>query len=297
MRRLLIIGCGDVGLRLAGLLAPKYRPRALSSSPARFPLLRAHGVVPVAGNLDELRSLRRLGGLAADVVHLAPPPGAGDHDTRTRHLLAALARRRMLPHRLVYISTTGVYGDCGGAQVDESRGLHPESDRARRRADAERRVRAWGARLGVRVSILRVPGIYAADRLPLARLRAGTAALRPEDDAWTNHVHADDLARIVAAALVRGRAGRTYNACDDSDLKMGEYFDAVADAFGLPRPPRVSRGEAQGAISPAMLSFMRESRRIGNRRMKRELRIALRYPTVRDGIAAALTARGGTGPL
>jgi nucleoside-diphosphate-sugar epimerase len=135
------------------------------------------------------------------------------------------------------------------------------------------------------VVILRVPGIYAADRLPLQRLRAGTPALAAPEDPYTNHIHADDLARVAVAALMRGRGQRTYNASDDSALRMGEYFDLVADRLGLPRPPRVSRQGAGAHIPEVLLSFMRESRRLANTRLRRELRVRLRYPTVAEGLA------------
>jgi len=286
MRRLLIVGCGDVGLRMAPALAGRYRVYALMHSQERLGLLRSHGLITVAGDLDVAESLERLSGLAHDVVHLAPPPAAGDRDTRTTNLIRALARGGRLPQRFVYISTSGVYGDCRGEWVTETRRLLPGNARARRRADAERQLRAWGKANGVSVVILRVPGIYAADRLPLQRLASGTPALAREEDPYTNHIHADDLARIVIAALTRGGAGRAYNANDDSGMKMGEYFDLVAERFGLPLPPRVSFREAQSAIPETLLSFMRESRRLANGRLKRELRVRLRYPTVADALAA-----------
>ena len=286
----MIIGCGDVGLRLARVLKGRRRIYALTRSHDRFALLRAEGVMPVPGDLDYPQSLARIGGLAHDVVHLAPPPSSGISDSRTANLITALAKGGSLPQRLVYISTSGVYGDCGGAIIDETRRTHPASDRARRRTDAERQVRQWGVVTGVHVSILRVPGIYSAGRLPLARLRAGTPALLPERDPYTNHIHADDLARIVVAALARGRGGRAYNASDDSGMRMGEYFDLVANAFDLPRPPRVSWETAQAQLPEEQLSFMRESRRLANGRLKKELRVRLRYPSVRQGVSAARQA-------
>jgi nucleoside-diphosphate-sugar epimerase len=272
------------------LLNARCRIYALSHSPQRFAALRALGIIPLRGDLDRPQTLDAIAGLAHDVVHFAPPPDRGVNDTRTAHLIAALAKGRSVPQQLVYISTSGVYGDCNGELVAETRPPRPQTERARRRADAERRLREWGARAGVRVVILRVPGIYAADRLPLARLRKGTPALRPEEDAYVNHVHADDLARIVVAALHRGHPNRMYNAADDAPQKMGDYFDLVADGFGLPRPPRITRAEAERVIAPNLLSFMRESRRLANHRIKRELRARLRFPTVRDGIAAARAA-------
>lgn len=287
MRRLLIIGCGDVALRMLTLVRGRYVLYALARDRDRFPRLRALGLKPIWGDLDRPGSLAALAGLAHDVVHFAPPPRSGVHDTRTAHLIAALAKAKSLPQHLVYLSTSGVYGDCAGELVAETRPLRPQSERAQRRADAEARLRAWGARSGVRVTIVRVPGIYAADRLPLERLRRGTPAISFEEDAFVNHVHADDLARIVVAALHRGQPNRSYNAADDAPQRMGDYFDSVADGFGLPRPPRIPRDEAQRILPRELYSFMRESRRLVNARMKRELRIELRYPSVHAGIAAA----------
>lgn len=291
MRRLLIIGCGDVALRMLPLVRGRWRIYALTRAAERLAGLRALGVIPVRGDLDRPDTLATIAGLAHDVVHFAPPPDHGVRDTRTAHLVAALAKGGSLPQHLVYISTSGVYGDCGGGAVVETTPTRPQTARARRRADAERNLRSWGARSGVRVTILRAPGIYAADRLPIARLARGTPALRPEDDAYVNHVHADDLARMVVAALHRGHANRAYNAADDAPQKMGDYFDLVADSFGLPRPPRIAREQAAERIPGSLLTFMNESRRLVNRRIKQELRLRLRYPSVADGIAAAAAAR------
>ncbi len=283
MLRILIIGCGDVGLRIARQLRGRARLYALSRSPGRRAELRAAGVTPVPGDLDDAASLGRLAGLADAVLHLAPPPAEGAADPRTRRLLAALGRGS-LPRGLVYISTSGVYGDCAGDLVPETTPARPRSARARRRLDAERRLRAWAARSGARLAILRAPGIYAAGRMPGERVRRGLPALRPEEDIHTNHIHAGDLARLVLAALFRGRPGRLYNAVDDSGLKMGDWFDLVADRLGLPRPPRLSRAEVEAAVTPAMRTFLAESRRLENRRIKRELRFRFRYPTVREGL-------------
>lgn len=248
--------------------------------------LAALGVTQIVGDLDNPASLRRLAGLAHAVLHSAPPPEQGTTDPRTHRLIAVL-RRTSLPRRLVYISTTGVYGDCGGDRVDETRALRPQTARARRRVDAESALRRFGADTACRVAILRAPGIYATDRLPLERLRRGLPVFRPEDDPHTNHIHADDLARASIAALARGRPGRCYNACDDSQLAMGAWYDKLADAFGLPRPPRLDRSEVEAKVPATVLSFMKESRRLDNARLKRELKLRLRYPTVDAGIAAA----------
>lgn len=291
MRRLLIIGCGDVAMRMLPHVRDRYRIYALSHSPERFPRLRELGVVPLLGDLDDAATLAPLAGLATDVVHSAPPQSRGLRDWRTARLIAALAKGKSLPQQLVYISTSGVYGDCAGELVAETRPLHPRTERALRRVDAERQLRVWGARTGVRVAILRAPGIYAADRLPVERLAKGTPALRDADDAYVNHVHAEDLARMVVAALHRASPNRSYNAVDDAPQKMGEYFDLVADTHGMSRPPRITRAEAERVIPAPLLSFMNESRRLTNRRIKEELRYRLRYATVREGIAAALADR------
>ena len=290
--RLLVVGCGDVGLRLVRTLPARMRVVALTSDPARVPALRAAGVTPLVGNLDDPASLARLSGLAERVIHLAPPAseaeGAWWRDRRTAALLRAL-RRRAAPHTLVYASTTGVYGDCGGARVSESRPVDPRTPRAQRRADAERQVRFFGRSTGARVAIVRIPGIYAPDRAggtPRDRLVKGTPVLAPEDDVYTNHIHADDLARVLMAAAWRGRPQRVYNASDDTQLKMGDYFDLAADLYGLPRPPRIARSAAREQLPLVLLSFMSESRRLDNTRLKRELRVRLRHPTVHTGLAA-----------
>lgn len=279
--RLLIVGCGDVGMRLLPLLGRRFRVFALTSQPERCAALRAAGAIPVLGDLDRPASLARLRGLAPWVLHLAPPQPEGDTDRRTRRLIAALGGVK----RMVYVSTSGVYGDCGGALVQEHRPVAPRNARARRRVDAERVLRAWAVSAGASLSILRVPGIYADDRLPLRRIEQGVPALRAEDDVYTSHVHADDLARIVLAALLHGRPGRVVHAVDATRMKMADYFDAVADAFRLPRPPRLARAELAGAVSPMLLSFMSESRRLDDTRLQCELRVRLRHPDVASTLA------------
>ena len=289
--RVLIVGCGDVGMRAAGQLLPRCRVLALTSQQDKVAAFREAGIVPLVGNLDQSASLGRLAGLATRVLHLAPPPGAGATDPRTARLLAALSRRGGL-RSFIYGSTTGVYGDAQGALFDETRAVAPATDRGRRRVHAESLVRWWGRRQvmqsGTRVGILRIPGIYALDREggdPRERVRKGSPLLRREDDVYTNHIHADDLARACVAALWRGLPGRVVHACDDTDMQMGDYFDWVADYFGLPRSPRLSKAEAAASLSPMQLSFMSESRRLLNQRLKAELRVRLRYPSIQIGLA------------
>ncbi len=284
MKRILIIGSGDIARRTIPQLSERHRVYALTRNPVYCENLRKLGAVPVMGDLDDRASLARIAGLADAVLHFAPPSPAKDTDIRTRNLLSVLSQGCM-PERLVYISTSGVYGNCKGEWVSETRSLHAQSARGKLRIDAEQQIRDWAKRCGVNASILRVPGIYAADRLPIERLKLRTPCIVDDDDSYTNHIHADDLASIAMAALHRASSCRIYHASDDSQLKMGEYFDAVADAYHLPRAPRLSRAEVQHAVSPMMYSFMNESRRLDNSRMKRELKVRLRYPTVADFLA------------
>ncbi|SCC92684.1 putative nucleoside-diphosphate-sugar epimerase [Thiomonas sp. X19] len=288
---LLIVGCGDIGLRLAALAQPRFRVIALTSSPERMQTLRQAGIVPLLGNLDDADSLWRLAGLAHWVAMLAPPPAAGVDDARSARLVAVL-RRGMIgagpgrPLRVVYASTSGVYGDCAGAEVTETRPPHPQTGRARRRIAAEAHWRRLGRARHVRLGILRIPGIYdSRHRSPARRLRQGLPALRAEDDVYTSHIHADDLARITLLALFRSAPNRVYHASDSSRIKMGDYLDLAARLYGLPAPARVAREQAQASgLSPMALSFMAESRLLDNTRLLGELGVVLRYPDVELGL-------------
>jgi nucleoside-diphosphate-sugar epimerase len=294
--RLLIVGCGDVGLRVASAVKRRVQVLALTSSPERCALLREHGVTPLIGDLDRPASLARLAGLATRVVHLAPPRATEQplwwRDFRTQALLRTI-RLRSPPLSLVYGSTSGVYGDCAGDLVGETRAVNPGTPRAHRRVDAERSIRHFGRVTSVRSSVLRIPGIYAADRAggPRERLLRGLPVLDQAQDVYTSHIQADDLAGIILAALWRGRPQRIYNVSDDTRLKMGDYFDLAADLYGLPRPRRISRAAAGAELSAASLSFMGESRRLENGRMKLELRSWLHHSDVQTGLRAPIKAK------
>ena len=275
---LLIVGCGDIGRRLLPSLTRVFKVFALTSQPDKAQELRLAGAIPIIGNLDQKTTLKRLANLASIVVHLAPPSTQGPLDLRTKSLLSILSQAGRV-RRFVYISTSGVYGDCQGAWVSEATPPNPTSERGQRRLHAENQIRAWAIQAGVNASILRVPGIYAGNRLPIDRLKAGTPALKDDEDVYTNHIHADDLAKLIELAIFRAKPQRVINASDRSHLKMGEYFDLVAKYAQLPMPPRVSREQLGGQVSPMMLSFMQESRRLTNSRIA-ELGCILRYPTV-----------------
>ncbi len=265
----MIVGFGDIARRAAARLPAGVDVRAIG---------RRSGT-----DLDRPETLAGLAGWADAVLHCAPPPSEGEFDPRTANLLTALDGG-ILPRRVIYLSTSGVYGDCKGELVDERRPVRPQTARAHRRVDAERRLSEWAGARGPALIILRVPGIYAADRLPVERLRKGMPALRDEDDVYTNHIHADDLAAAACRALDEDVPGGVYNVSDDTRMKVGEWLDLVADRTGLPRPRRVSRAEAEALVPPALLSFMSESRRLDNRRMKQGLGVRLRYPTVHAGV-------------
>lgn len=276
-------------MRLLQTHAPQARWFALTSSASRVASLRTAGATPLLGNLDRAAQLQRLAGLAQHVVYLAPPASEGWTDPRVRAFTTALRRRGDAPRTAVYASTSGVYGDCQGEWVSETRPLAPHTARAHRRVQAEYAMRFWARSSGVRASILRIPGIYAPDReggTPRARLEKATPVLQAQDDVYTNHIHADDLARACWRALWLGKPLRVYNVSDQSGLKMGDYFDLAADVYGLPRPPRVSRASARDQLPVMLLSFMEESRRLDATRMDKELRLRLRYPTVHSGLKA-----------
>jgi nucleoside-diphosphate-sugar epimerase len=294
MMPLFIIGCGDVGRRVARLeVAEGNAVAALVRSAASAERVRALGVSAVHGDLDVPESLAGLPAAGAGVYYFAPPPAAGREDPRMRNCLKAIAGAAR-PARLVLISTSGVYGDCRGAWVTEDRPPHPDSDRAWRRLDAERRLLAFGAASAVPVVILRVPGIYGPGRLPIDRLAAGEPLLREDESPWSNRVHIDDLAEVCRAAMRRGRDGAVYNVSDGHPTTMTDYFNRVADALRLPRPPQISRAEIGSRLSAGMQSYLAESKRLDNRRMREELGIEPAYPDLARGLASCV-AGAGTG--
>jgi nucleoside-diphosphate-sugar epimerase len=292
-REVLIIGCGYIGARVAALeMAEGAHVRALARSHEAAARLSALGIRPVAGDLDRPESLRDLSVANAELYYFAPPPSHGSTDSRMEAFSAAVLPPG-LPKRAVLISTTGVYGDCHGEWVTEERPPNPQAERARRRYAAEQTLRRFGEIHGIPVVILRVAGIYGPGRLPEERLRAREPVLREAESPWSNRIHADDLARACVAAMRRGRAGAVYNATDGHPTTMTDFFNRAADALGLPRPEQLSMSEARGRLSAGMLSYLAESKRLDNRRLREELGVEILYPDLASGLAASV----GHGPF
>jgi nucleoside-diphosphate-sugar epimerase len=282
----LIIGCGDVGRRVAALLqSARHSPTCIVRSRASRDILLAAGFDARCIDLDA--AVAGLDGVAGftEIYYFAPPPPAGETDPRMAGFLRG-QRSDAPPRRIVYISTSAVYGDCQGAWISEDQPLNPATGRGRRRLDAERQLMAWCGENGCEWTLLRVPGIYGPGKLPLARLRQGLPVLREADAPYTNRIHVDDLAAICVAAMSSPHSNTVYNVSDGHPSNMTDYFFRVADAAGLPRPPEVSREEAQRVLSPGMLSFLNDSRRMDNSRLLRELGISLQYPDLDAGLAS-----------
>ena len=282
-RNIVIAGCGYVGSRLAQALGLST-VTALVRSEESASRLEAGGIRALRCDLDRPAETA-LPTEGTEIYYLVPPPPQGTEDTRLRHFLQELEQSGQ-PRRLVYLGTTGVYGDCKGEWVDETRPLRPKADRALRRADAERQLLRWQKEQGRELVLLRVAGIYGPGKLPLQRLRARKPMIPPEQAPWTNRIHVDDLVQVLIAAMTRGRNGGIYNASDGHPGNMADYFNAVADAADLPRPPLIALYEDGGRLSAGLRSYLAESRRIDNRRMLEELGVVLRHPTLESGLAA-----------
>ena len=284
LQKVLIVGCGDMGRRVARLVQEDNgQVTAIVRSDARRDALQQIGIRTLTGNLDEPSSLTNLPAKDATVFYFAPPPGGGFADPRVRAFCDAITPGAE-PAKIVYMSTSGVYGDCGDSEVTEETPPAPQTARGKRRLDAESSFLEWGRAHNVPVVILRVTGIYGPGRFPVTQLASGQPVLREEEATITNRIHADDLARICLAAAERGDAGEIFNISDGHPGTMTEYFNAVADALGYPRPRQVTREEARDVMSPLMLSYVSESRRMSNAKMLSRLGVKLLYPTLADGM-------------
>jgi nucleoside-diphosphate-sugar epimerase len=287
MRSVSIVGCGYTGLRLAGRWRARgAQVRGFATRAASLAAIAASGAAPVALDLDAELGVD-LADLAGEFVYYAVPPApAGDADVRLERFLAALAGA---PARFIYLSTTGVYGDHGGQPVDEETAPAPATARARRRLAAETSLRLWAERRGVSWCILRVPGIYGPGRMPLERLRNREPAITPAEATPSNRIHVEDLVTACVAAAASERAHRRIvNVTDGSDDSLTAYLQRVARIAQLPEPPLISRAEAQRSFSPMSWSFLAESRRVGNRRLREELGVTLEFADLDAGIRASL---------
>ena len=279
MEKLLIVGCGAVGRRVAALALAQGMSVCTCNRGEAQPV---PGAQHSAGNLDEPDTLRGLPTRGAGVIYLAPPPGGGIEDTRMRAFLFSIAVGDE-PEKVVYISTSGVYGG-GNEVVTEETEPDPQTARGKRRLHAERLLQAWGKERGVAVVVLRVTAIYAADRLPVTQLSTGQPVLREEEALPSNRIHADDLSRVCLAALERGQDGAVFNVSDGAPSTMTAYFNAAADKLGLPRPRQVSMEEARKVMTPLMISYFSEGRVVDSGKMLKELGITLLYPDLEAGL-------------
>jgi len=275
-----IVGCGDIGRRLARrLIAGGGRVSGWVRSAASATELEASGIAAHTVDLDA--PLDAIETSPAWLFWFAPPPASGLSDPRLARFLDAL---QTPPQRLIYLSTSAVYGDCGGAWIDEDAPLLPANDRGRRRLDAEQTAIAYGARSGCEVLLLRVPGIYGPGRMPQARLRAGTPLLRAEESPYTNRIHADDLAAAALVVAKSGAAGSAYNVADGAPTTLTDYFLRCAALLGLPAPAQLSLAAARAEPPASLLSFLEESKRLRTARL-RALGWTPQHPDLDSGLA------------
>ena len=283
---ILIAGCGDIGCRVAKLwLAKRPDVYGLIRNDQHIGRLQGAGIRTLVADLDDPSSLKNLDIHQALIYYFAPPPNQGVIDTRISSFITAI--QAMVPQRIIYISTSGVYGDCHGAWVTEDEAVKPSAERSRRRLDAEQKLESYCQRTDAELVILRVPGIYGCDRLPVARIKQGRSVVK-DHNAFTNRIHEDDLARICVAAGEKNTPATIYNVSDGQPGTMAQYFTETARALNLPLPPEISWQEAQRVMSPEMLSYLSESRRIDNSKMIEELGIKLLYPNLHAGLAACV---------
>jgi nucleoside-diphosphate-sugar epimerase len=288
VKSLLIVGCGDIGKRVAREAAAHgYSITALVRSAEKSAALRELGMSVVVGDLAEATAIPALPTKGAAVLYCVPPPGGGLTDPRVENFCSSIAEGEE-PASIVYLSTSGVYGDCGDAVVTEETPPNPQTSRARRRFAAETTLLAWGKRQGIAVTILRVTGIYGPNRLPMDRILSRHPLLNENEASLTNRIHADDLAQVCLAALTMGADGDIFNVSDGQTSTMTAYFNAITDLLGLPRLPQISLEEAKQVMAPLMLSYMTESRRMENRKMLEKLGVKLRYPTLEAGLRASI---------
>lgn len=291
-KHIVIVGCGDIGKRVAKIW--KNQGKSVFGavrSEENLNSLRQQHIHAISVDLDDAKSLGEFAGKLTQeslLYYFAPPPATGVEDTRMRHFLESLDPHN-LPKHIIYISTSGVYGDQQGQTINEDTLANPQVDRAKRRYHAEQLLLEYGVEhISLAITILRVGGIYGPGRLPLQRLKDQTPMLHENLSPQTNRIHADDLAQVCVAAATEKAAGEIYNVSDGTNSNMTEYFNTIADFCDLPPPPLVDWDEAEKTISKGMLSYLKESRRMDNSKMLNDLEIELKYPTLKDGLKSCI---------
>lgn len=281
-----IIGCGDIGLRVARRL---IKQGEVVTGTAHFEegvaVLESAGIQPLVANFDYQEDIPEFLVNGHRVFYFLAPQGGGSSDYRMINFCRRLSAENC-PERIVYISTSGVYGDCGDQLVTEETPVNPMTSRAKRRVSAEEQLREQAGKIGFELIILRVTGIYGPGRLPLSQLKKGHEVLRPEDAPRTNRIHSLDLVEICLAAMQKGEDGDIFNVCDGQESSMSDYFMAVAGLYGLPQPQQLTWAEAEKRMNPLTFSFLKESRRMANDKMREKLGIQLKYPTLDEGLRA-----------
>ena len=278
---ILIIGCGYIGQLLAQQLQLKnHQVTGIVSSEKSVTACKSKNIHCESHDLD--KPLSELDISAHRIIYLAPPPQNGKTDPRMHNFLQAIEKHP--PEKFVLISTTGVYGNCDGAWIDENTPLNPTAERAYRRVDAEQQVQQFCDKQTVPLVILRVVGIYGPSKIPLTRIKSGQAIVNQQDSPFTNRIHAYDLVDICEKALLSETITGTYNVTDGNPSTMYDYFMGVAAAMNLPAPPSISLEEARHQLSEGMLSYMAESRRIENKKLLNDFKLSLQYPTLKDGL-------------
>lgn len=285
----IIIGCGDIGRRFAALAqAAGFNPIfGTYRSEDTAAKLSAQGIQPYPLILDAPGNSTALPTANATILYCVPPPGGGFHDSRARnfcHLLSLAPK----PARIVYLSTTAVYGNHGDNWITEQTEPAPNTSRGHRRLDAETAFTQFSHQNHVPLIILRVAGIYGPDRLPLQQLLSGHPVLSPAEAKPTNRIHADDLAAVCLTAAEHGATGAIYNVCDGHPTSITDYFTSAAALLSLPAPRQISMDEADKVMTPLMLTYVREGHLISNQKMITELKISLRYPTLIDGLPSCM---------
>ncbi|MDH3490381.1 MAG: NAD-dependent epimerase/dehydratase family protein [Gammaproteobacteria bacterium] len=218
------------------------------------------------------------------VIYTVPPKG----DPPDRRLQRFLSMLMPTPARFIYISTTGVYGDCGGKTVTEATPLNPSNERAERRVAAEALLAEWAGKNQCELLILRAPGIYGPGRLGLERIQARLPVLSEDSANPGNRIHVDDLASCCVAALSSSAPAGIYNVGDNDHRSSTWFTGEVARQSGLPAPPEISLEQANREFSAQRLSFMTESRRVDTTKMRSVLGVMPRYANPEDGINASL---------